>query len=142
MNPISAFKSAHQGKIFILKIKAGVSTLLSFTGVDELKEYLFADGESKQVLFDKMAATSEGQVFLHDQALPMDNEVLEQTLFLYADKNSMLEAIGHDLEECIIIDTDELNSAYWDDLQNSNSPLYLGKGNQAFAIISNLINKG
>lgn len=141
MKTMTEFKNTNQGKIFILKHTRPTPTLLAFNGIEDLKNYVFADFNSKKILYDRITNTPAGHVFLSDQCKTKDIDKLEGELYQYADKYSLIEAASHDAENFILIDPDNMDSGYWNQLQDKQSSLYPHSQESAFDLISKLINE-
>ena len=113
------FKSTYAGKLFIVKI-TNPPALLSFDGLEDLKNYVFSDEHLKQLVFEKMTQTKTGHFLLRDDILTLDPDKQEELLYQHADKISLLEAITDGID-FMKVDVDALDPDSWKELNDSVS---------------------
>jgi len=114
---LKKFKIQYAGQYFVIKLN-DPPQLLSFDGVENLRNYAFADNKLKQLIYEKMVAGTLGHIFLRDELASLDPDELEIILYEHAGKDVLLEVIASQ-PHCIKIDVDSLTANDWAEL---NSP--------------------
>ncbi len=130
------FKASYAGKIFILKTTTP-PILLSFNGLEDMKDYVFSDKNLIQVVFAKMPQTKIGHFLLQDDILTLDLDKQEELLYQYADKISLLESIT-DGTRFMKVDVDTLDLDTWKELNNPTSDIYHNRP-ETFDILTQLL---
>lgn len=126
---LEQFKMQNLNKIFLVFSNTNQLNMLSFDSKNDLKHYVFADSDSKQLLYHKMASLEHFQTLLQDASNDeMSVDQIEDFLHKHSDYLTLLDVVCEG-KNAIIIEVDKLDEKYWTDLLNPSSYLHNGLQN-------------